>query len=832
MRPLSHQALSYLLWGVLLFAILCAELADAQKGDRPGEHQAPPSPDLVIPPAPVLSPEEALKSFTLAPGFRLEVVAAEPLVQDPVAAVFDPDGRLWVVEMHSFMPNVDGEGESTPDAQIVTLTDTDGDGRMDQRTIFLDALVLPRAMAFAADGVLVAEPPNLWFCRDLNGDGTADEQIIVATDYGLYGNPEHKSNGLLWALDNWNYSAKHATRYRVSQGKFVQEATAFRGQWGITQDDYGRLFYNTNSNQLRGDLVPSHYLKRNPHYANPTGVNVQIAADQSVWPIRVTPGVNRGYRKGFLRDGKLKKFTAACAPLIYRGDRFPAEFKGSAFVCEPAAHLIRCNRLTEANGTITAVNFYDRAEFLASTDERFRPVNLLPGPDGALYIVDMYRGLIQHRVYVTTFLRRQVLERGLDHPTGLGRIYRIVHESRRAGNRKPGLARASSAALVKRLKHPRGWWRDTAQRLLVERGDRSVVPALKKLVRRGPTDVSRIHALWTLEGLESLDRATTLAALADPDSKVRAAAIRLLEPWLKSEGSDEVLSQLLKVVSDSRPDVRLQLALTLGESRKPEAEAVQAALLKVDASSEYLRDAVLTGLKDRELEFLERILAGEGWIRYKTGREHILGGLARCVTEEGITPRIDRLLTLAEAQPKSSWRRWSLRLLEGISPTAGAALKEGQPLLGSAYRLKGVTATKTPEKVTPLTALERTRLKQGKTFYFQYCVSCHRPRGRGQEGLAPPLINSEWVLGPKGRLVRIVLHGVAGPITVNGAPYDMEMPGHPTLDDETIAAILTYIRQAWGHTASPVTLATVAKVRASTQERKDTWTAEELFHIK
>ena len=289
----------------------------AQNGDKSGEAQQPLPQELKVPPAPILTAEEALKTFKIAPGFHLEIVASDPLLHNPVAMTFGPDGRIWVVEMTGFMPNPDGKGEDAKVGAIVVLEDTDGDGRMDKRTVFLDGLVMPRALALVGDGVLVGEPPHLWFCRDTNGDGVSDEKTEIAADYGVTTNPEHTANGLFRALDNWIYSANHTARFRADgQGKFTREATNTRGQWGITQDDTGRLFHNDNSYPLRADLVPTEYFKRNPYLTAPAGGNVGIVpADLPIWPGRITTGVNRGY-KTLNAEGKITAVTAACGPIV------------------------------------------------------------------------------------------------------------------------------------------------------------------------------------------------------------------------------------------------------------------------------------------------------------------------------------------------------------------------------------------------------------------------------------------------------------------------------------------------------------------------------------
>jgi mono/diheme cytochrome c family protein/glucose/arabinose dehydrogenase len=848
-----------------LSGVLVVLVVQAQEGDNADEIQALVVPKALVPPAPVLSPSDALQSFKLQPGFRIELIASEPLVHDPVQIAFDPDGRLWVLEMRGFMQNLEGVGELEKVGSVAVLEDTDGDGKMDERTVFLDELVTPRAMALARGGVLVAEPPNLWFCQDTDGDRKCDKKTLIATDYateadpkfGLKANVEHSANGLLWALDNWIYSANYTTRFRNTDGAWRREPAEFRGQWGISQDDFGRLVYNSNSDQLRIDLVPSAYLGRNPNYHGAAGLNVQPLKDQSVWPIRVNPGVNRGYQKGQLRsDGTLATFTAACAPVVYRGDNFPDEFRGNVFVCEPAANLVRRNVLAEDNLNITARNPYDKTEFLASTDERFRPVNLANGPDGCLYIVDFHRGIIQHRLYVTTYLRNQILDRGLEKPTGLGRIYRVVYDPKRP-EPKPALSKARSEELVKSLSHPNGWWRDTAQRLLVERNDSGVVPSLKQLAASGSVPFGRLHALWVLEGTRQHDSGTLKAALSDAHPKLRAAAIRMSEPLLGSQ--PELFSELLKRVDDPEPEVLLQLAFTLGQIKDRRAEEALAKVALKTADNLYLRDAVLTGLGGRELDFLESLLSDRNWCSRKSGYDRFLGALAKCVFTEANSDRVSRLLELTAKRPADmSWQQTAL--LDGILSTVPPTQK-GKPTskpvrlnieppalaaLGKTgsteIRERAVRVTELviwpgkpgvePEKpVKPLTSEQQKQFDQGKELYLISCAACHQAHGLGQEGLAPPLVDSDWSVGPPERLVRIVLHGIRGPIQVKGRTYELDMPSLGVFEDDQVAAVLTYIRREWGHTADPVEPELVKKIRAETEKREEAWTETELLKI-
>ncbi|HEX2100834.1 MAG TPA: hypothetical protein VHF69_09230, partial [Candidatus Synoicihabitans sp.] len=624
----------------------------AQQGDRSDEPQQPLPEHLVVPPAPPLSPEEALASFHVARGLRLELVAAEPLVEDPVAITFAPDGSLWVVEMRGYMPNVDGVGEDQPVGVVAVLRDTDGDGRMDQRREFATGLVMPRALAWVDGGLLVAEPPHLWWMRDTDGDDVADTRTEVANDYGSQGNPEHTANGLLWAMDNWIYNAKHNVRFRyLGQGEWTREQTIARGQWGISQDDHGRLFYNNNSVPLQTDLVPAEYFQRNPAPPPLTSVDRTIgsAGDARLWPIRVTPGVNRGYRT-LDETGRIREVTAACAPVIYRSDALGPEFRNNAFICEPSGNLLK-RLLVEpsGNGDLTAFNAYEGEEVLSSTDERFRPVNLAIGPDDALYIVDMYRGIIQHRTFVTTFLRQQIEQRNLERPLGMGRIYRLVADGA-AGEpapSAPALDRASASELVAALDHVGSWWRDTAQRRLVERRPAEAVEPLRELARRG-SPLGRLHALWTLHGMEALDRKTVLAALEDNDAAVRAAGLRMAEPAVRA-GDSAMLQRVTALAADASPDVRRQLALTLGEA-PADTGWVRLQLATESADVVGMGEALVSGLSGREVQFARALAERSDG----SGANVVLATAVMTVIRRGDPTQVRELIQATERESVAS----------------------------------------------------------------------------------------------------------------------------------------------------------------------------------
>ena len=843
---------------------ICVSLACAgalaQSGDRPGEVQNPPPASLKIPPAPPLKPEEALKTFTVAPGFRVELVASEPMIEAPVAMDWAPDGRLYVLEMRGFMPNVDGTGEDEPVGRVTLLEDTDGDGRMDKHVPFAEGLVMPRALAVVDGGLLIAEPPHLWYFKDTDGDGKADTKDEVTNDYGNQKNPEHNANGLLWGRDNWIYNANHPVRYRYEDGEWRKEIAgpSSPGQWGISQDDYGRLYYNSNSDYLRADLVPRHYLIRNPNFKDPFGDYIQLDRDQSTWPGRINPGVNRGYQRGTLReDGTLARFTGACGPGIYRGELFPKEYYGAAFVAEPTANFVRCSFVQEEGSMLSAKNALSQKEFLTSTDERFRPVNIYNGPDGALYIVDMYRGVLQHRIYLTTFLRNQAVDRGLEAPLNQGRIYRVIPEGAKA-KRGPNLAKLSGAELAKALENPNGQVRDDAQQLLVERRETGSVEPLTALVRAGKFPAA-MHALWALQGMDVLGAPSVLAGLKSEHPKVRATAIRVAEDFLRQPARGIVAREILAMAKDSSPEVQLQLMFSLGERKSADAEAAMAEVLNREADNQLVRDAAITGLAGRELAFLKRLFNQPAWNQKSAGRQELARDLARCVAETRDARRIDELLQFAAAL-KEDWQQGAiLNGLAGLIPPRGrnaqaptirpvrfasepATLAELEKNAGPETKKElakiepllvwpGKQGFVTRE-VKPLTPEQQKRFDAGRELYAVICGACHQPNGQGLEGLAPPLVDSEWVTGSPGVLGRIIIHGMRGPVNVKGKVWELEMPPLFVLDDEQIASIMTFVRREWGHEASPVSSEEVGKIRKDTEDRQDAWTEADLLKLK
>ena len=495
---------------------------------------------------------------------------------------------MYVAEMRTYMQDVNGTGQYQANSRISMLEDTDHDGKMDKHTVFIDSLVLPR-MLLALDGRLVVNETysnNYYSYQDTNGDGKADEKIVVYQNDTIdTWNLEHQKSGLVWNIDNWIYiTSPH--RFRFSNGKMkieaFDEASWPFGQWGLAKDNYGRLFYS-----MAGGETPALGFQQNPVYGPLNFKDQYDEVFQATWPIIGTPDVEGGLIR-LREDSTLNHFTAPCGQSVFRGDRLPDDMPGDLFVCEPVGRLVRRARVINEDGKTFLKNVYHQAEFLASTDMNFRPVNTATGPDGCLYIVDMYHGIIQesHWVKEGSYLRSVILRKGLDKNTGRGRIYRVVHDGYKPGKR-PQLLNKSSKQLVKYLAHSNGWWRDQAQKLIVIRGDRSVIPALKKMTLANSSHLGRLHALWTLEGLNIIDEDVLFQSYKDENPEVRKAAIRISEVLLKNNHA-QVIGALASLKDDPSANVRIQLALSLRFSQSDRAKNILKDLLTSYADNEIL----------------------------------------------------------------------------------------------------------------------------------------------------------------------------------------------------------------------------------------------------
>ena len=528
--------------------------------------------------APPLSPEDSLATMEIQSGYQMVPVLTEPQIHEPSAIAWDGNGRLYVVEMRTYMQEIDGKDQLARTSRVSRHEDTDDDGIYDKHTVFADKLSLPRMILPLLDRVIIRETNTLDLksYRDTDDDGVADEIEIWHEGGYRGGNLEHQPSGLIWNIDNWLYTTYSAHRYRFTTGKVVREPLPHgAGQWGLTHDDVGRIFYST-----AGGENPAHDFQRPIVYGRLSLAGEQVGGFREVFPIENVPDTQGG-RARLRADNSLNHFTASCGQSIYRGDRLPADMYGDLIICEPVGRLIRRAKVVNDEGRIVVSNAYDRQEFIAARDPNFRPINSATGPDGCLYIVDMYRGIIQEGNWVRggSYLRGVVQEYELDKNIGRGRIYRVDQKSTKRG-RAPRMLDETPAQLVKHLSHPNGWWRSEAQKLIILHGDEDVVSDLEQLAKTGGNALGRLHALWTLEGLEAATPATLKWGFADADPRVRAAALRISESILASDRSLD--ADLKKLLVDDDPNVVIQAMLSAGRAGHPEAEQITDAILETN----------------------------------------------------------------------------------------------------------------------------------------------------------------------------------------------------------------------------------------------------------
>ncbi len=707
------------------------------KGSRADGPSAPPRP-----------PAEERASFVLAdPELTIELVAAEPDVASPVAIAWDEDGRLFVAEMLDY-----------PDARtagrIRMLEDRNGDGRYEHATIFAEGLPFPNSVLPCHGGLLVTAAPSLWYLRDADGDGKAEIRQAILTGFGE-GNTQLRANGLTWGLDNWIYVAngrsdgqirrpedppakavsmrRRDLRFQlVPRGEGAQrsvaasriEAIAGFSQFGLPHDDWGRRYPSWNTVPIREVVLEQEWLDRNPYLAETSTVAdiLDLTDGGRIFPI--SPPQPRFNRES------TAFFNASCGPIIERGGLLPGPYHGNAFVCEPLANLVHRRVLEPAGVASVARRVEQNREFLASSDPAFRPVNLANGPDGGLYVVDMYRELVEHPEFVPGPAREGVdFRRWHDR----GRIWRIRPKRSTAASACPRLRAAGDPELVALLGHRNAWWRMTAQRLLVERGmierlvehraQASSTPALAAAFENAPNARARVHALWTIMGADPAGvSAAKLAKLAaDPDPRLRVQALCMdrysyASLWLQNDVVE-------RLADDPDIRVRFRAALALGARVKdqPGVLALLSKLAARDAADPWMRLAILCGLAESALEFISSC----DQIAPSAGRTELLAQAAAIVgardREAELARLFDRIADQSANAPGDA-----LTLLAGLADgldragkplktlvaTPPAALKGAVVRLSNLWEIAATAASSNralPDRMAALDVLTRGR---------------------------------------------------------------------------------------------------------------------------
>lgn len=572
--------------------------------------------DLLRDPAPLpKSPADSLAAIRVAPGFTVELVASEPLTMDPVAFEWGADGKLWVLEMGDYPLGVDGRGKAGGVVRV--LQDTDGDGRYDKSTAFLENLAFPSGMMPWRKGVLVAAAPDLFYAEDTDGDGKADKREVLFTGFTL-GNQQHRINGFELGLDNWLHAANGDSGGKITSARSGQavdlgardlrfrpddgalELQPGRTQYGRHRDDWGNWFGGNNSTWAWHYFLPEHYLARNPQLAvKEVRRTLANYPDQSrVFPISTT-------LRRFNWPGKINALTSGCSVTPYRDELFGKAFARSLFICEPVNNLVHQEVLEPDGVTFNSHRAAGEAarEFLASADNWSRFSFARTGPDGALYIADMYRLVIEHPEWIPAEQQKRIdLRAGHDK----GRIYRVFPTGAKL---RPTLHlnQLDTAGLVAAMDSPNGWQRDTVQRLLLHAGSSAAIAPLRSLAAGSQRPQARLQALCTLEGLGGLNVETLLPALRDPHAAVREHAVRCGESFLgKAPALD---AAMLTLADDAEIRVRYQLAFSLGEWSDPRAGRALTRIALRDAGDAQVQIAVMSSAPRHVDGMLDALLA-------------------------------------------------------------------------------------------------------------------------------------------------------------------------------------------------------------------------------
>lgn len=652
-------------------------------------------------------PEQALATFQVADGFQIEMVASEPLIADPVAMEIDEAGNMYVVEMHGYPLDKSGSGK------IKLLTDTDGDGKMDKSIVFAEGLMLPTGVMRWKKGIIVTDAPNVLYLEDTDGDGKSDVRDTLITGFAL-SNPQHNLNNPVLGLDNWIYlghepavstqtfksefgdrggdvyfpDKKDSPRLpdnargrsvRMRPDRAGLEILSANTQFGHTFDNWGRYLLVSNANHIIHQVISAAYLNRNP------GLLVSNAAQSisdhgtaaEVFPITQNP------QNQLLTD--LGVFTSACGSRTYQGGIFPAPFDSVMFVAEPVSNIVHADVIHDKGATFTASRVYQNKEFLASTDAWFRPVNMYIGPDGALYVVDYYRQIIEHPEWMAEdVIKSGQLYNGIDK----GRIYRITPKGTKPANWSKELksTRWMNEFLLGKLADPNIWWRRNAQRLLIDGNDKSLTTALEQMVLNEKNPLGRLHALYTLEGMNVLQPPLLMKALQDSSPGVRENAVKLSEPFLAK--NPELEKTLIALQNDDNAKVRFQLLCTLGFIDTPEAAKARENLLFKNIADPWMQIAALSAIPSSKTNMLDAVLN-----RYQKGDaaySSLVERLSTMTGNGGTAADIKSAIKRALEPGTEKISGWQAPVLQGLAvglknnKSAAAAIKSEQGLLVNA----------------------------------------------------------------------------------------------------------------------------------------------------
>ena len=616
---------------------------------------------------PPRSPEESLAAFEIEEGFDIRLFAAEPLVRDPVSIAFDERGRMFVVEYGDYPEGPPNGGE--PLSKIVLLEDTDGDSVADKRTVFAEGLDFAHSIMPYRGGLLVGAKTKVLHLTDLDGDNVADRSDVLFDGF-TPAHPQMQIGNPCWGIDNWVYlnygpgnvySSRRPDRvvklprkdFRFNPQTLEFNSDAGMGQFGNTIDRWGRRFYCTNRNPIMTTFMPNDVLFRNPYRV----------VSKAFYDVGKAGGETRVYPLVSMKSNYLSHagtHTSACGTTAYLGDLSAdgKRYQDSVFVCEPIGHLVTRSIIESEGLRLAAKRAEDKRDFLASTDTWFRPASLATGPDGGLYLADMYRLWVEHPKFLPEEIASKLNWRAGDDR---GRIYRIVPSG--ADSSESYRAPKTTADAVELLTQKNAWKQFTGQRLIIEAQATETEARVRQLLRHeNPT--TRLHALWTLSGLKTLQMDDLTLLLADENVAVRVDALRLADSML---GESAVFEGVRRATDDEDVRVRYAAALTLAQSSDVDATRLLAKLAARDGADAMFVDGFLSSVRFRSGAILEQLISDEAFHAAKgKGRADLVRRLAMVV---GCRANMDEVAQtiglLSDQDPAASW--WEVPMIDGLA---------------------------------------------------------------------------------------------------------------------------------------------------------------------
>lgn len=697
-----------------VFLALIAGLFGFGRADQGKDKKAPLDKDFAaeLPRIAPKSPNDAIATFKLAPGFKIERVASEPMIRSPVAVDFDEDGRMYVAEFPEY--NQHGNPKFKEKGAIKVLDDTDGDGVYDKASTLAE-LDSPVALACWDGGVFVGAVPHIWYLKDTKGTGKADVKKIIYTGFGRDKAGEAMLNSFRWGLDNRFHvstsaaggnvklaEAKDPKVFNVKGNGFLFdprslqfELIAGSGQHGMSMDDWGRKFTCDNSNPAHLLMYDGRYLLKNPYVqAPPPMLNIH-GPNQAKYLKRISP--NEPWRivrtrlrlekavPGPIETGEVSgHFTGTTGVTVYRGDAFLPEHRGTLFIGEVSNNLVYHAKLEPAGQSLKATRFEKDIEFLASTDNWFRPAQFANAPDGTLYVIDHYREIVETIESIPPMILKHLhIDSGVNH----GRIYRIVPD----GFKRPAqplLSKATTAELVKLLEHPNGWHRDTASRLLYQRQDKSAVLLLRKFAGETQSGLGRVHALAAIDGLGNLTSEDVLSALRHGEPGVREFALKLAERFPKDV---EVRARVRQMVGDPNFRVRYQVAFSLGRMDGDVSKPLHD-IARKDAADPWMRLAILTSAH-RGRGDLMLVLADDAALRQSEGGIALMAALAAQIGAANKASDLADFLAALDRVPAEQGSKLMASLMKNLPAKSRDKIKDGKAgaifkeLVASAFKV-------------------------------------------------------------------------------------------------------------------------------------------------